>query len=143
MQNLLNGNYFDKLLDGLHRELYDEYEIEKIDIKVIRNVRKGLNNNLLQDLIDLGVYDERELADSIIRLHKHGIIEMIRTKDVHDVAYKLTRRGNELWERVKKEYDYINEVLFRGMTEEQVETYKRLSQMIIDNINKEANKGVK
>ena len=68
---------------------------------------------------------------------------MIRTKDVHDVAYKLTRRGNELWERVKKEYDYINEVLFRGMTEEQVETYKRLSQMIIDNINKEANKGVK
>lgn len=143
MQNLLNWNYFDKLLNGLHRELYDEYEIEKIDIKVIRNVRKGLNNNLLQDLIDLGVYDERELADSIIRLHKHGIIEMIRTKDVHDVAYKLTRRGNELWERVKKEYDYINEVLFRGMTEEQVETYKRLSQMIIDNINKEANKGVK
>ena len=143
MQNLLNGNYFDKLLNEFHRELHDEYEIEKIDIKIIRSIRKGLNNNLLQDLIDLGIYDERELADSIIRLHKQGIIEMIRTKDVHDVAYKLTRRGNELWERVKNEYDYINEVLFRGMTEEQVETYKRLSQKIIDNINKENNKGVK
>ena len=137
MQNLLNGSYFDRLLRELHEELQGKYGIEKIDVKVIRNIKQGMDYSLLQDLIDMGIYDDRELAESISRLHKGGIVELVRTDDIHDIAFVLTRRGNELWERIRAEYDHANDVLFKGMTEEQVATYKRLSQMVISNINKE------
>lgn len=141
MYNLFNGSQFNRLFNEQHKELQRKYNIEKIDIKVIRNIRQGIDNNLLKDLIELGVYDDRELADSITRLHKQGIIELTRSeKDIHAVAFKLTRVGNELWKQINNDYEKANEILFRGMTEEQVATYKRLSQIVINNIDKEVNK---
>ena len=113
----------------------------QIDLKVIRNIRHGMDYSLLQDLIELGVYDDRELADSIMRLRKQGLIELTKAnEDIHEVAFKLTSQGVELWEQINNDYDKATEIMFRGMTEEQIETYGRLSQMVIDNIDKEMKK---
>mgnify|MGYP002513878767 CR=1 FL=1 len=136
MKNLFNGSQFNRLVNKDFGLLKRKYNLEKIDLKVLRNIRHGMDYSLLQDLIELGVYDARELADSIMRLRKQGLIEFTKANEnIHEAAFKLTSQGAELWEQINDDYDKATEIMFRGMTEEQIETYGRLSQMVIANID--------
>ncbi len=138
MQSLLNGSQFDRLINRNHAEYQMEYGIQKTDLKVIRNIRNDMEYIFLKELIDLGVYEDRELADSIMRLRAQGLLEFTRNdEDIHEMAFKLTKTGTELWNKIDDDYNYAADIMFGGMTEEQMETYDRLSQMIIENINNE------
>jgi len=101
-------------------------------------MRKGMTLNLLEDFIKLGIYNNEELTDSLKRLYQQELVEIIKDEDgIHFLGFKLTGAGEQLWNQLQDDYDYATEVMFRGMTDEQIETYKRLTHMVIYNIDKE------
>ena len=141
MRTLLDGSQLHRLLKSRTDELQGEYHIQDIDIRIMRNIKKGMDYSLLQDLIELGVFNDSEIADSLKRLHKQGLIKLVRDENnIQALGFKLTRIGTELWDKLQADYDYATKILFDGMTEEQVNTFKRLSQLVAQNVDKELEK---
>lgn len=138
MQEFFSGNQFNKLLRKKNGSLQEKYKIEKIDLQIIKYIRKGIDFNTINDLVSIGLFDDEEIAKSLERLYKQGLLEFVRDEtNSRMLGFKLTRVGAELWDRLNDNYKYATEVLFRGMTEEQVETFKRLTQIVAQNIDRE------
>lgn len=144
MQDLLSGGYFNKLLKIRHDNLKKQYGIQQIDLCTIGVMKKGKTTNMLEDFVDAGVYSDDDLSGSLKRLYQHDLIEIIKDDDgVHFMGFRLSIKGEELRQRLQDSYMYAEEVVFRGMTEEQVETFRRLAEKAIYNINRETENNMK
>lgn len=138
MQELLNGKLFQRLMDNDSLRLQKKYNLKKVDLQVIKYIDRGTSYNTAKDLVELGIFEEEEIISSLERLRKQNLIDFVKNKnDQTAVAVQLTKAGKGLWDLVQERYQRVEKVLFKGMTDEQVKTFRRLSQNILDNIEAE------
>lgn len=138
MQELLNGELFQRLMDNESLRLQQKYNLKKVDLQVIKYIDRGASYNTAKDLVELGIFEEEEIISSLERLRKQNLIDFVKNKnDQTSVGVQLTKAGKGLWELVQERYQRVEKVLFKGMTDEQVKTFRRLSQNILDNIEAE------
>lgn len=138
MQELLNGKLFQRLMDNDSLRLQKKYNLKKVDLQLIKYIDRGASYNTAKDLVELGIFEEEEIVASLERLRKQNLIDFVKNKnDQTAVGVQLTKAGKSLWDLVQERYQRIEKVLFKGMTDEQVKTFRRLSQNILDNIEAE------
>lgn len=138
MQELLNGSQFQKLLDKDSAKLREKYNLRKIDFQIIKYISRDSSFNTAKDLVELGIFTEEEVVQSLERLHKQNLIDFVKDKeDLQVLGLQITKAGRNLWGQIQSSHQHATEVLFRGMTEEQVKTFQRLSRIILDNIETE------
>ena len=138
MQELLNGSQFQKLLDRDSAKLRRKYDLKKVDFKIVKYISKSASYDRMKALVDLELFSEEELAGSLKRLYKQNLIDVVTDKSTSEPKeLKLTRAGEDLWKQIQNNHKKATEVMFKGMTEEQVQTFQRLSRMILDNIEAE------
>lgn len=138
MQELLNGKLFQRLMDNDSLRLQKKYNLKKVDLQLIKYIDRGASYNTVKDLVELGIFEEEEIVASLERLRKQNLIDFVKNKnDQTAVGVQLTKAGKSLWDLVQERYQRIEKVLFKGMTDEQVKIFRRLSQNILDNIEAE------
>ena len=136
MQELLNGNQFRKLQERDSARLQKQYNLKKIDLQIIKYISRGSSFNTAKDLVELGLFNEEEVVQSLERLHKQNLVEFVKDKeDLQVLGLRLTKAGRDLWEQIQSNHRHAETVLFKGMTEEQVKTFQRLSRIILDNLS--------
>lgn len=138
MQELLNGSQFQKLLEKDSARLLRKYNLKKIDLQMIKYIDRGTSYNTAKDLLELGIFKEEEIIQSLERLRKQNLIDLVEAESREEsVGMHLTKAGETLWEQLQHSQQRVTEVLFKGMTEEQIKTFQRLSRNILANIEEE------
>lgn len=141
MQELINGSQFQRLLDKDSAKLRRKYDLKKVDFNIIKYISKNASYDRMKALVDLELFSEEELAGSLKRLYSQNLIDVVADKNTSEPReLKLTGSGENLWKQIQDNHKRATEVLFKGMTDEQVKTFQRLSHMILNNIEAELKK---
>ena len=128
MQALLNGNQFRKLLEKEYGQLELDYKLKKIDIQILQYLSHAGQLDTARDIVALGLFTKGHVSQSLASLRAKGLIEAVR--DRNDARCVHLQLNDKSWE-------IINQIaiMFQGLTEEEIATFKKVSRKIVENIS--------
>lgn len=136
MQALLNGNQFRRLLEQEFGKLETEYKLKKIDIQILQYLSHAGSQDTARDIVALGLFTKGHVSQSLASLRVKGFIEAVRDqKDARCMHLQLTQRAWEIIRQIDCAYQGITAIMYQGLTEEEIATFKRVGRKIIENIS--------
>lgn len=136
MQALLNGSQFKKLLEKEYRQLEREYKLKKIDIQILQYLSNAGQCDTAKDIVALGLFTKGHVSQSLASLRAKGLICAIRDQeDARCIHLQLTSDAIEIIHQIEVIYQGIMAIMFQGLTEEEIATFKRVGRQILQNIS--------
>lgn len=136
MQAILNGNQFRKLLEKEYMQLHAEYGLKKIDIQILQYLSKAGQYNTAKDIVALGLFTKGHVSQSLTNLKARGLVDAVQdTDDARCVHIQLNSVAYDVIDQIDTIYERILSVMFQGIAEEDLETFKKVGQQIVKNIN--------
>lgn len=136
MQALLNGSQFKKLLEKEYRQLEREYKLKKIDIQILQYLSNAGRRDTAKDIVALGLFTKGHVSQSLAALRAKGLICAIRDQeDARCIHLQLTSDAIEIIRQIEVIYQGIMAIMFQGLSEEEIATFKRVGRQILQNIS--------
>lgn len=136
MQALLNGSQFKKLLEKEYRQLEREYKLKKIDIQILQYLSNAGQRDTAKDIVALGLFTKGHVSQSLAALRAKRLICAIRDQeDARCIHLQLTSDAIEIIRQIEVIYQGIMAIMFQGLSEEEIATFKRVGRQILQNIS--------
>lgn len=136
MQALLNGSQFKKLLEKEYGQLEIDYELKKIDIQILQYLSHAGSMDTAKDIVATGLFTKGHVSQSLSYLKSQGLIEAIRDKeDGRCIHLRLKGEAYAIIRQIECIYQNITDIIFNGLTEEEIAVFRRVGRKIFENIS--------
>lgn len=135
VESFLYGVRFRKLFEKEFAQLRKQYDLCKIDVQILQYLDKAGEYNTSRHIVDIGFFTKGHVSQSLNRLHKRGLIDMVHDEqDRRCVHIFLRKEAKNMVKEVNKVHNRIFEIVFRGITEEEKNSLCNIADKINNNI---------
>ncbi|MBQ8662313.1 MAG: winged helix-turn-helix transcriptional regulator [Eubacterium sp.] len=138
VQALLHGLQYKKLLENRIISIQEKYDLRKVDIEVLYFLAHCGEHNTARDIrADMNL-TKGHISQSVDRLQKMGLVMQVPDKeDRRYIHLAPTEQAKTLMDEILDAWDSLNQSVFAGITEDEVQVLKTVAQKIKNNLEKE------
>lgn len=131
----LKGGDFKRLIDTQFDEIKKKYGLKKVEIEVLFFLSKCGNENTPTDITNRLNLNRGHVSQAIDALLKRQLIAA--TADEQDrrcMHYTITTSAVAVIDKIAAAKKRMDEQILKGITEEELELYKKISEKMVKNI---------
>lgn len=133
----LRGSKFKQLVERELADLRKEYCLKRIEMEVLYLLDSGTGNDTVAQIADFLNANRGHISQTAESLCEKGYLVSIQDqKDRRYVHFILTDRGREVCVPIREQWRALMQELFAGLSEEEMETYRRVSNKIRQNMER-------
>lgn len=143
IEQLLNGQHYKRFQEMAYAKLMQEYALTTLDVRVLLFLQEHGNNNTAKDIVKMHFLTKSNVSKSIENLLERGYLK--REYDSHDrrcIHLQVQPSASPLIQEAKKCQQEMFRIIFQGVSEEELQMVRQISQKIAGNIA-EAMRGTK
>lgn len=131
----LNGARFRKLFEKEYAQVRKRYDLCKIDIQILQYLLRAGEYNTSKDIVDIGYFTKGHVSQSLNRLLKKELIDMVHDEQDRRCVHILLRgNAKAIVEEIDKVHKRIFEIVFQGISEEELRSLLNVAAKINKNI---------
>lgn len=137
IESILQGGPFKKLMDEQILEVRKKYDLKRAEIEILYFLSKCGEYNTSTDIHSQLMMNKGHISQAVDSLHKKNFIRTI--PDQHDrryIHYELTDSAKEIVEEIRGCHLKINQQVLEGISEEELQVFKKVAGKIKKNIEK-------
>ena len=133
---LLTGLQFGSLVEKKYNYLEEKYDLRKIDLKILLYLDVSKDSNTAKCIVDTGLFTKGHVSQSIGRLRQRRMIDTVRdSEDKRCSRLMLMENAKTIISEIKMVDHEIERMITKGISDEELETMRRVAGKIINNIN--------
>ncbi len=133
----LRGGKFKRLMERELSDLRKEYGLKRIKMEVLYLLDSGAGNDTVAQIADFLNANRGHISQTAESLCEKGYLVSIQDqKDRRYVHFILTDRGRAVCVPIREQWHALMQELFAGLTEEELEAYRRISAKIRQNMER-------
>lgn len=131
----LKGGEFKRLLESFFSDIKKKYDLKKVDIEVLFFLSQCSDEDTPTDIYRRLKLNRGHVSQAIDNLCRRKYITAIPdAEDRRYTHYKVTKESRKIIEEISEARREMDEQLFKGITREELETYKKTTEKIYRNI---------
>jgi DNA-binding MarR family transcriptional regulator len=135
----LKGGDFKRLIDTQFDELKRKHGLKKVEIEVLFFLSKCGDENTPTDITKRLNLNRGHVSQAIDYLLKRQLIAAAADEqDRRCMHYTITPKAVPIIDEIAQVRESMEEQVFKGITEEELEMYKKISDKMIKNIRRMA-----
>lgn len=137
-EELFSGVQYKKLFDREFEPLQKEYDLCKIDMQILFYLYSAGEKNTSKDIVELNMFTKGHISQALSRLQKKKLIVMVQDQEDRRCMHIIVNRkqAEEIVDKVRETYEQMNEIAFQGITEEEIELFRFITDKIKNNIKR-------
>jgi DNA-binding MarR family transcriptional regulator len=131
----LKGGDFKRLLEAQLEEIKKKHDLKKVEIEVLFYLSKCGSEDTPTDITHRLNLNRGHVSQAIDSLLQKDLIEA--TPDVQDrrcMHYTITAKADSIIDEIARAKKEMDKKLFRGITKEEIEIYKKITEKMLKNI---------
>ena len=137
MEAMLQGGPFKKLLEEQIAELRQKYDMKKAELEILYFLSKCGSHNTSKDIHYQLMMNKGHISQAVDSLCKrHYIIATTDQKDRRYIHYQLSDSAQQIVEEMAKKRLEMDQRIVEGISEENLEIFRAVSEKIRKNIEK-------
>ena len=133
---ILRGGQFKQFLEQELSELRKKYELKRIELEVINFLSICGEYNTVVSIHEYLNANKGHISQTVFSLCERGFVTSRQDEnDRRYTHYSLTREGNKIAAEMQMVWEKVRMEMIEGITQEDMEVFKRVSQKICANIN--------
>ncbi|MGN0436844.1 MAG: MarR family winged helix-turn-helix transcriptional regulator [Wujia sp.] len=140
IENLALSNMcrYKKLNDKKLESFINKYGLRRIDLDIMIFLANNMEQDTARDIASTERFTKGHISQSTKRLMEKGYLKGDRDKkDLRIVHLSLTAKAIEFLDEISVAKNEIEKCVFNGITDEEMETLKKIFIKICNNISKE------
>jgi DNA-binding MarR family transcriptional regulator len=131
----LKGGDFKRLIDMQFDEIKKKYNLKKVEIEVLFFLSRCGDENTPTDITKRLNLNRGHVSQAIDALLKRELVSAVAdTQDRRCVHYAITTNAVEIIDEIAGAKKRMDEQILKGISEEELEQYKKTSDKMIKNI---------
>jgi DNA-binding MarR family transcriptional regulator len=131
----LKGGDFKRLLDTQFDAIKKKYDLKKVEIEVLFFLSKCGNENTPTDITKRLILNRGHVSQAIDILLKRQLIAAVADEqDRRCMHYTITTNAVPIIDEIANVKKQMDAQILKGITQEELEMYKRISDKMIRNI---------
>ncbi len=127
------SNFIKKIVEKAYSEITKQYILTNNEIAVISYLAAG-NGDTASDIVNDLLFSKSHVSLSVDSLAKKGIIVKVQDEQDKKIWHLLlTEKAGPVAERVFLREKEMEEIFFRGLSEEEKELFQKLTEKIVSN----------
>lgn len=136
MKLLKNTQVFKKIYDNLLNEIAKKYELTTNELKILLFLQESQENDIARDIVNTLMLSKSHVSMSVDFLEKKKYLERLQDeKDKKKYHLKITNKANVIIEDVNKKQEELKEILYKGISQEEIKTMNSIIEKMRNNIN--------
>ena len=137
MEAMLQGGPFKKLLEEQIAELRQKYDMKKAELEILYFLSKCGSHNTSKDIHYQLMMNKGHISQAVDSLCKrHYIIATPDQQDRRYIHYQLSDSAQQIVEKMAKKRLEMDRRIVEGISEEDLEIFRAVSEKIRKNIEK-------
>ena len=137
MEAMLQGGPFKKLLEEQIAELRQKYDMKKAELEILYFLSKCGSHNTSKDIHYQLMMNKGHISQAVDSLCKrHYIIATPDQQDRRYIHYQLSDSAQQIVEEMAKKRLEMDQRIVEGISEEDLEIFRAVSEKIRKNIEK-------
>lgn len=135
IESLLTGQQFKKFQENFYGPLAEEYGLSILDIRVLHFLMEHQNGDTAKDIVHARHWTKSHVSKSIEELIELGYLQrQPDTRDRRRVHLIIREDAAPLLEKVRSLHQQMYQILFRDVTEEEMQIVRQVAAKISGNI---------
>jgi DNA-binding MarR family transcriptional regulator len=135
MEIVLKGGDFKRLLDTQLDEIKKKYDLKKVEIEVLFFLSRCGSENTPTDITKRLNLNRGHVSQAIdVLLRRKLIAAVADEKDRRCMHYTITTNAVPVIDEIANVKKRMDEQILKGITAEELETYKKISEKMMKNI---------
>jgi DNA-binding MarR family transcriptional regulator len=135
LEVVLKGNDFKHLVDKQFNEIKKKYDLKKVEIEVLFFLSKCGNENTPTDITRRLNLNRGHVSQAIDLLLKRQLVAAVAdAQDRRCMHYTITTNAVSIIDEIANVKKQTEEQILQGITEEELELYKKVSDKMLKNI---------
>lgn len=137
MKLLNKAQIIKKLYSNVFERIAVEYNITANEVMILTFLKDDFDQDMATDIVNTLMISKSHVSLSVNNLEKAGYI--IKKQDVNDkkkIHLEITEKAKPILDEIESEQNKLYEVIFKGISEEEIEILKLILQKMCNNINK-------
>lgn len=131
----LKGGSFKRMLDLQLDDIKRNHDLKKVEIEVLFYLSKCGNENTPTDITTRLNLNRGHVSQAIDSLLKKELISAVAdVKDRRCMHYIITDNAVPIIDEISNAKNKMEEQLFRGITQEELDVYKKITEKMMKNI---------
>ena len=137
---LLNGAMYRRFVNQRLAPVYDTYDLNAVDVKVILFLQEcGKDENRMSDIVKREATNKGMISQSVAKLHERGLVDLQEDAADRRVRHlSLTNGAEQVAEDLRTVYEEIHREVFEGVDAGELRSFLRVTEKIVDNLNEMA-----
>ena len=138
MKLLNKAQIIKKLYSNVFERIAVEYNITANEVMILTFLKDDIDQDMATDIVNNLMISKSHVSLSVNNLEKAGYIE--KRQDINDkkkVHLEITENAKPILDEIENEQNKLYEVIFKGISQEEIETLKLILQKMCNNINEE------
>lgn len=132
---ILRGGQFKQLTEQELTELRKKYDLKRIELEVIYFLSICGDEDTVVSIHDYLNANRGHISQTVFRLCQRGYVTAQQDqKDRRYTHYRLTEEGMNIAAQIKLVWNRIIGEMFEGISDEDIETFKKVSLKVSQNI---------
>lgn len=137
---ILRGGQFKQFTEQEISDLRKKYNLKRLEVEVIHFLSICGSSDTVAYIHEYLNANKGHVSQTVFHLCELGYVFSEQDKkDRRYVHYSLTHEGRRVAGEIESVWKKIREDMYEGISEEELECFKRVSQKIGENINKKLN----
>lgn len=135
---IMSGTQLKKLIGKKVEPLIAEYDLRLVELDILVFLSKEKGRNTAREIMQKKHLSKAHISKSIDNMRVRGFIKICEDKEDHRILHIiLTKKSEEVIKKAEKIYENCEEIIQKGITDEEIEVVNSIIQKINYNINKE------
>ena len=137
---LLNGAMYRRFVNQRLAPVYDTYDLNAVDVKVILFLQScGTDENRMSDIVKQEATNKGLISQSVAKLHERGLVDLQEDAVDRRVRHlSLTNGAEQVAEDLRTVYEEIHREVFDGVDAGELRSFLRVTEKIVENLNEMA-----
>lgn len=134
---IVRGRRFKHLMESRSAQLRKEFGLKRMELEVLYFLSISGERNTSADICRYLNVNKGHISQTMDSLGRMHFLKAVQDRnDRRYVHYLLTEEAQEVVEGIQRNWEDMNRQIFDGITVEEQEIYKRISEKIRNNMEK-------
>ncbi len=138
---IMSGVQLKKLIAKKVEPLIEEYDLRTVELDILLFLSRQKGQNTAKEIMNKKHLSKSHISKSIDNMRVRGFIEVCEDEDDHRILHIiLTKKSEEVIQKVGKIYENCREIVQEGIEEKEMEIVSAVIAKMSRNINRELEK---
>lgn len=134
---LINIRRIIRLHESMLKEICGKYQMNLMEATVISFLNNNPGKDTAADIVELRMLQKSNVSQAVESLAQRGFTPEPRTGRTEDEStWSLTEKAGDIVRELDEIREAFHREIFRGLSEEDIETFHRVNEQIGSNISK-------